>query len=78
VRKKEDPWNSILSGATAGGILSMRGGFRAVVRSSVQCAVLVALVSGQGSRTTSHRYKLLVLPLLLIDEVWTICFVYSI
>jgi hypothetical protein len=53
VCKKEDPWNSILSGAaaacwSAGGILSVRRGFHAVVRSSVQCAVLVALVSGTG------------------------------
>jgi import inner membrane translocase subunit TIM17 len=32
VRQKEDPWNSILSGAATGGILSLRQGFRSVIR----------------------------------------------
>lgn len=45
-RQKEDPWNSILSGAATGGILSLRQGFRAVVRSSIHGAVFFALFQG--------------------------------
>lgn len=48
VRQEEDPWNSILSGAAVGGILSARQGFRSVVRSSLQGAVLLAFISGAG------------------------------
>ncbi|GJN33007.1 hypothetical protein PR202_gb21563 [Eleusine coracana subsp. coracana] len=48
VRKKEDTWNSIISGAAAMGILSVRQGIPAVVRSSVLGAVLMALISGPG------------------------------
>nr|CAB3454900.1 unnamed protein product [Digitaria exilis] len=48
VRQKEDPWNSILSGAAASGILSVRQGFRAVARSSMYGALLFALISGAG------------------------------
>ena len=46
VRQKEDPWNSILSGAATGGILSLRQGFRSVLRSSMHGAVFFALVNG--------------------------------
>nr|CAB3458555.1 unnamed protein product [Digitaria exilis] len=48
VWQKEDPWNSILSGAAASGILSLRQGFRAVARSSMYGALLFALISGAG------------------------------
>lgn len=30
IRKKEDPWNSIISGAAAGGILAARRGNRSI------------------------------------------------
>lgn len=46
VRQKEDPWNSILSGAATGGILSLRQGFRSVIRSSMDGAIFFALVNG--------------------------------
>jgi len=46
VRQKEDPWNSILSGAATGGILSLRQGFRSVIRSSMHGAIFFALVNG--------------------------------
>jgi len=45
VRQKEDPWNSILSGAATGGILSLRQGFRSV-DSSMHGAIFFALVNG--------------------------------
>ena len=34
VRKKEDPWNSIISGAATGGVLAARGGWRAAGRAT--------------------------------------------
>jgi import inner membrane translocase subunit TIM17 len=46
VRKKEDPWNPIIAGAAASGILSLRQGFRAVVRSSMHGAIFFALIGG--------------------------------
>ena len=45
MRQKEDPWNSILSGAATGGILSLRQGFRSV-DSSMHGAIFFALVNG--------------------------------
>ncbi|KAL5196692.1 hypothetical protein ABZP36_000204 [Zizania latifolia] len=45
-RKKEDPWNSIIAGAAASGILALRQGIRAVVRSSLHGAVCLALIEG--------------------------------
>jgi len=48
LRQKEDHWNSILSGAATSGIFSLRQGFRAVVRSSMQGAIFFALISGAG------------------------------
>lgn len=45
VRQKEDPWNSILSGAATGGILSLRQGFRSAIRSSMHGAILFALLN---------------------------------
>ncbi|KAJ8301485.1 hypothetical protein KUTeg_020472 [Tegillarca granosa] len=35
MRKKEDPWNSIISGAATGAILSIRNGYAAMVGSAV-------------------------------------------
>lgn len=46
--QKEDPWNSILSGAATSGILSLRQGFWAVARSSLHGAILFAFISGVG------------------------------
>lgn len=47
-RKKEDPWNSIISGATTGGILAARNGVPAMVGSAVIGGVLLALIEGIG------------------------------
>jgi hypothetical protein len=54
MRKKDDLWNLILSGAAAGGILSVHQGFPAVIQSSVQGAVILALFSGTGFTVQSH------------------------
>lgn len=47
-RQKEDPWNSILSGAATGGLLSLRQGFGASARSALVGGVLLALIEGAG------------------------------
>ena len=46
IRKKEDPWNSIISGAATGGVLAARGGWRAASRSAAVGGVLLAMIEG--------------------------------
>ncbi|OAF66388.1 Mitochondrial import inner membrane translocase subunit tim17 [Intoshia linei] len=48
IRKKEDPWNSITSGAVTGAILSARQGAAAMAGSAVVGGVLLALIEGMG------------------------------
>lgn len=48
LRQKEDPWNSILSGAATGGLLQVRQGIRAASRSALAGGVLLALIEGAG------------------------------
>ncbi|KAF5748538.1 mitochondrial import inner membrane translocase subunit TIM17-2-like [Tripterygium wilfordii] len=48
LRQKEDPWNSIISGAATGGFLQMRQGLRASSRSALFGGVLLALIEGAG------------------------------
>ncbi|OMH83217.1 Mitochondrial import inner membrane translocase subunit tim17 [Zancudomyces culisetae] len=48
LRKKEDPWNSIASGAITGGLLASRGGVRTAAVSAVFGGVLLALIEGVG------------------------------
>ncbi|KAJ2750120.1 translocase of the inner membrane [Coemansia nantahalensis] len=48
IRKKEDPWNSIGSGAITGGMLAARGGWKAAGISAVFGGVLLALIEGVG------------------------------
>ena len=45
IRKKEDPWNSIFSGAATGGVLA-RGGWRAASKSAAVGGVLLAMIEG--------------------------------
>ncbi|CAF1697058.1 unnamed protein product [Brassica napus] len=46
IRKKEDPWNSIVAGAATGGFLSMRQGLAAASRSALMGGLLLALIKG--------------------------------
>lgn len=46
LRRKEDPWNSIMAGAATGGLLVARGGRRAMARHAVAGGVLLALIEG--------------------------------
>ncbi|KAJ2454952.1 hypothetical protein EV183_001213 [Coemansia sp. RSA 2336] len=48
IRQKEDPWNSIGSGAITGGLLAARGGWKAASVSAVFGGVLLALIEGVG------------------------------
>jgi len=48
VRQKEDPWNSIISGATTGGLLAARAGPQAMASAAVVGGVLLALIEGMG------------------------------
>ncbi|XXG48162.1 hypothetical protein AAC387_Pa02g2679 [Persea americana] len=48
VRQKEDPWNSIISGAATGGFLQMRQGLGPASRSALFGGILLALIEGAG------------------------------
>jgi mitochondrial import inner membrane translocase subunit TIM17 len=48
IRQKEDPWNSIISGAATGGVLAARAGPRAMASAAVVGGVLLALIEGMG------------------------------
>jgi len=48
IRQKEDPWNSIVSGAATGGLLATRAGPRAMASAAVVGGVLLALIEGMG------------------------------
>lgn len=45
-RKKEDPWNAIISGAATGGILAARAGLKAAGRSALAGGVILAAIEG--------------------------------
>jgi len=48
IRQKEDPWNSIISGAATGGVLAARAGPRAMASAAAVGGVLLALIEGFG------------------------------
>ncbi|CAM9357500.1 mitochondrial import inner membrane translocase subunit Tim17-B-like [Lethenteron reissneri] len=60
IRGKEDPWNSISSGALTGAVLAARSGPVAMVGSAVMGGVLLALIEGVGimlTRFTSTQFQ---------------------
>lgn len=60
IRKKEDPWNSISSGALTGAILAVRQGVPAMVGSAVIGGVLLAMIEGVGilfSRLSAEQFR---------------------
>jgi len=60
VRKKEDPWNSIISGAATGGILAARNGLSAMAGSAFIGGVLLALIEGVGilfTRLSAEQFQ---------------------
>jgi import inner membrane translocase subunit TIM17 len=48
LRQKEDPWNSIMSGAAAGAVMVARHGPRQMAGSAVVGGVLLGLIEGMG------------------------------
>lgn len=54
VRHREDPWNSIASGAMTGGLLSLRAGIRSSLRSAAVGGILLALIEGMGILVSRH------------------------
>lgn len=60
LRRKEDPWNSICSGALTGGLLAARGGPGAAMRSAAVGGVLLGLIEGVGvllNRLFAEEYR---------------------
>ena len=60
VRKKEDPWNSILSGAATGGLLAVRNGKAAIVTSALVGGVLLGLIEGAAmmlGKMSSEQFR---------------------
>eukprot|EP00899_Mesostigma_viride_P002524 jgi/Mesvir1/12272/Mv00482-RA.1 len=58
IRKKEDPWNSIMAGAATGGFLQLRSGIGAAGRSALFGGVLLALIEGTGIMLTRMSSQL--------------------
>lgn len=46
IRRKEDPYNSIIAGFFTGGALAVRGGYKAARNGAIGCAVLLAVIEG--------------------------------
>ncbi|RWS08646.1 mitochondrial import inner membrane translocase subunit Tim17-A-like protein [Dinothrombium tinctorium] len=60
IRKKEDPWNSIASGALTGAILAVRSGTGAMISSAIIGGVLLAVIEGVGiifTRISSEQFR---------------------
>ncbi|EDV94782.1 probable mitochondrial import inner membrane translocase subunit Tim17 3 [Drosophila grimshawi] len=47
-RQREDSWNSIVSGATTGGILAARNGLRAMANGALVGGLVLAMIEGAG------------------------------
>ncbi|XP_006867466.1 PREDICTED: mitochondrial import inner membrane translocase subunit Tim17-B-like [Chrysochloris asiatica] len=60
LRGKEDPWNSITSGALTGAVLAARSGPLAMVGSAMMGGILLALIEGVGillTRYTAQQFR---------------------
>ncbi|XP_064400515.1 mitochondrial import inner membrane translocase subunit Tim17-B-like [Halichondria panicea] len=60
IRDKEDPWNSIGSGAITGAILAARSGAKASLGAAVAGGVILAVIEGVGiaiNRAVSEQFK---------------------
>ena len=62
MRQKEDPWNSIISGAATGGILAARAGPKAMASAAAVGGVLLALIEGMGIMFTKMTSPALPTP----------------
>jgi import inner membrane translocase subunit TIM17 len=60
IRKREDAWNSILSGGLTGGLLAIRGGPAASITSAVMGAIILGFLEGINIlvvRSASEQYR---------------------
>ncbi|XP_067096463.1 mitochondrial import inner membrane translocase subunit Tim17-B [Osmerus mordax] len=60
LRGKEDPWNSITSGAMTGAVLAARSGPLAMMGSAMMGGILLALIEGFGillTRYTAQQFQ---------------------
>uniref|UniRef100_A0A8C8EM43 Mitochondrial import inner membrane translocase subunit Tim17-B n=2 Tax=Oncorhynchus TaxID=8016 RepID=A0A8C8EM43_ONCTS len=60
IRGKEDPWNSITSGAMTGAVLAARSGPLAMMGSAMMGGILLALIEGFGillTRYTAQQFQ---------------------
>ncbi|CAJ2646591.1 unnamed protein product [Trifolium pratense] len=68
--KLEDPWNSIISAATAtGGFLSMRRGFAASAKSAAIGAVLLGIIEGTGIALNKFSVAQQDMPPVMIEDM---------
>jgi import inner membrane translocase subunit TIM17 len=67
IRKKEDPWNSIISAAATGGFLSMRRGFAASAKSAAFGAVFLGLIEGTGIALNKFSSAQQPMPVMMED-----------
>ncbi|CAF1435842.1 unnamed protein product [Adineta steineri] len=66
IRKKEDPWNSILSGAATGAILQARRGPVPMVGAAIFGGFFFAII--EGTSILFNRYNQIFMPLLMYEE----------
>lgn len=62
IRRKEDPWNSITSGALTGGVLASRSGIRAAGKSAAVGGILLALIEGFSIALTRYASQQALTP----------------
>ena len=81
LRGKEDPWNSITSGAQTRAVLAARSGPLAMVGSAMMGGILLALIEGVGillTRYTAQQFRNGEYPVKLVRERWEmLCLVSS-
>uniref|UniRef100_A0ACD5YXL4 Uncharacterized protein n=1 Tax=Avena sativa TaxID=4498 RepID=A0ACD5YXL4_AVESA len=68
VRQKEDPWNSIIAGASTGAVLSLRRGLRATAASAIFGGAILAAIEGASIATNKFFAMQSNLPSLPADD----------
>nr|XP_046221716.1 mitochondrial import inner membrane translocase subunit Tim17-B isoform X3 [Oncorhynchus gorbuscha] len=68
IRGKEDPWNSITSGAMTGAVLAARSGPLAMVGSAMMGGILLALIEGFGILLTRYTAQQFQNPSPFVDD----------
>uniref|UniRef100_A0A3P9J0B7 Translocase of inner mitochondrial membrane 17 homolog B (yeast) n=1 Tax=Oryzias latipes TaxID=8090 RepID=A0A3P9J0B7_ORYLA len=68
LRGKEDPWNSITSGALTGAVLAARSGPLTMVGSAMMGGILLALIEGFGILLTRYTAQQFQNPMPFTDD----------